>query len=52
MDPNTKQRHGKLENEFKKLVRNKVVILEPQKIDLLRNVYSDFFNQLCAVTRR
>jgi hypothetical protein len=40
----------KLENEFKKLVRNKMVILEPQKIDLLRNVYSDFFKQLCAVT--
>lgn len=40
----------KLENEFKKLVRNKMVVLEPQKIDLLRNVYSDFFKQLCAVT--
>jgi hypothetical protein len=38
----------KFENEFKKLVRNKVVILAPQKIDLLRNVYSDFLLTSCA----
>lgn len=41
---------NKLENEFKKYIRTKVVILESNKIDLCRNVYSNFFKELCAVT--
>jgi hypothetical protein len=40
----------KLENKFKKYIRNNVVILDQKKIDLLRKVYSDFFKQLCTVT--
>jgi hypothetical protein len=40
---------NKLETKFKQYVRSRV-ILEPQKIDLLRDVYSDFFKQLCTVT--
>jgi uncharacterized protein YacL (UPF0231 family) len=32
-----------LEDKFKQYIRNKVVILEPQKTDLARNVYLDFF---------
>ena len=37
----------KLEREFKKYDRNKVVITT-QEIDLVRKVYSDFFEQICA----
>jgi SIR2-like domain len=40
----------KLENKFKKYIRNNVVILNQTKIDLLRKMYSDFFKQLCTVT--
>jgi hypothetical protein len=39
----------KLETKFKQYVRSRV-ILQPQKIDRLRDVYSDFFKQLCTVT--
>jgi len=39
-----------LEDEFKKHIRNKVVIHDPMKIDLAREVYLDFFKHLCVFT--
>lgn len=39
-----------LEQEFKKHIRDNVAIKKPEKIDLARKVYLDFFKQLGTVT--
>ena len=39
-----------LEHKFKEYTRNKVAVHKPQKIDLARTVYFDFFEQVCSVS--
>jgi hypothetical protein len=40
----------RLENKFRKYVRDNTVIRNSKKIDLSRNTYYNFFKQICAIT--